>query len=53
MELRTINVSDILANFYQPRTKFDKEKVKELSESILSNSLINPITVTPDKKRQG
>jgi len=53
MELKTINVSDILANFYQPRTKFDREKIKELSESILSNGLINPITITPDKKRQG
>jgi len=53
MELKIINVSDILANFYQPRTKFDKEKIKELAESILSNGLINPITVTPDKKRKG
>ena len=53
MELKTINVSDILANFYQPRTKFDKEGIKELSESILSNGLINPITITPDKKRKG
>jgi len=53
MELKIINVSDILANFYQPRTKFDKEKIKELSKSILSNGLINPVTVTPDKKRRG
>jgi len=53
MELKEINISDILANFYQPRTKFDKEGIQELSESILSNGLINPITITPDKKRQG
>ena len=53
MELKTINISDILANFYQPRTKFDRESIKELSESILSNGLINPITITPDKKRKG
>ena len=53
MELKEIKVDSILANFYQPRTKFDREKIKELSESILSNGLINPITVTPDKKRQG
>ena len=45
MELKEINVSDILANFYQPRTKFDKEGIQELAESILSNGLINPITV--------
>ncbi|MHA1873353.1 MAG: ParB/RepB/Spo0J family partition protein [Candidatus Heimdallarchaeaceae archaeon] len=52
-ELKTIKVDKILANFYQPRTKFDREKIKELAESILSNGLINPITVTPDKKRKG
>ena len=53
MELKTIQTKDILANFYQPRTKFDRENIKELSESILSNGLINPITITPDKKRKG
>jgi len=53
MKVKTINVADILANFYQPRTKFDREKIKELSESILTNGLINPITITPDKKRKG
>lgn len=53
MELKTIKISDISANYYQPRTKFDREKIQELSESILSNGLINPITVTPDKKKKG
>ena len=53
MELKEIKVESILANFYQPRTKFDKEGIKELAESILSNGLINPITVSPDKKREG
>lgn len=53
MELKEIKVDDILANFYQPRTRFDRESIKELSESILSNGLINPITITPDKKRKG
>jgi len=43
--LQTIQVSKVYPNFYQPREKFDKDKVKELSESILSNGLINPITV--------
>jgi len=45
MELQTIKVDNILANFYQPRVKFDKDKIQELAESILSNGLINPITV--------
>ncbi len=52
MELRTINVSDILANFYQPRTKFDKDKTKELTESILGNGLVNPITVRKWKDKR-
>jgi len=43
--LQEIPIEKVLANFYQPRTKFDKEKGKELAESILSNGLINPITV--------
>ncbi len=52
MELKQINVSDILANFYQPRTKFDKDKTKELAESILSNGLVNPITVRKWKDKR-
>jgi len=43
--LQTIQVSKVYPNFYQPRTKFDSEGIKELSESILGNGLINPITV--------
>lgn len=45
MELKQIPVNQILANFTQPREEFDKEKIKELAESILGNGLINPITV--------
>jgi len=44
-ELQTIDVSKVYPNFYQPRQKFDKDKVTELAESILSNGLINPITI--------
>jgi len=44
-ELKTIPVNQILANFSQPREKFDRATIKELAESILSNGLINPITV--------
>lgn len=53
MELKQIPTDKILANFYQPRIKFDREKIKELAESILSNGLINPITIKEDKKRKG
>jgi len=45
MELKQILIEKILANFSQPREKFDKEKIQELTESILSNGLINPISV--------
>ena len=45
MEIKEIQVSKVYANWFQPRKTFDKEKLKELSESILSNGLINPITV--------
>lgn len=40
-----IPVKDIKPNLSQPRETFDKEKIKELSESILSNGQINPIIV--------
>ena len=45
MELKQIPTDKILANFTQPRTQFDKEKIKELAESILGNGLIQPIVV--------
>ena len=45
MELKEIEISKIYPNWFQPRKEFDKEKTKELAESILSNGLINPITV--------
>ena len=43
--LKIIQVSQISPSAEQPRENFDKEKIKELAESILSNGLINPITV--------
>lgn len=45
MELKEIEISKVYPNWFQPRKQFDKEKIKELSESILSNGLINPITI--------
>lgn len=49
MEIKEISVDKILANPYQPREKFDKEKIQELAESILSNGLLNPISVKESK----
>ena len=44
-ELKEIEINKIKPNSLQPREHFDKEKLKELAESILSNGLINPIQV--------
>ncbi len=41
----TIPISKIKTNPYQPRTDFDEEALKELSESIMLQGLIQPITV--------
>ncbi len=51
MELKQIEIKKVFPNFSQPREKFDKEKIKELAESILGNGLINPITVRQDGKK--
>lgn len=45
MLVKNIPIEKVYANWFQPRKNFDKEKIKELAESILSNGLINPITV--------
>jgi ParB family chromosome partitioning protein len=43
--LAKIPVSNVSANPYQPRTHFEPEAFEELKKSILSNGLIQPITV--------
>ncbi|MCJ8211901.1 ParB/RepB/Spo0J family partition protein [Mucilaginibacter sp. RS28] len=40
-----ININEIEVNPFQPRTEFDEEALKELSESIRLQGLIQPITV--------
>ena len=42
-------ISDLNRNYYQPRINFDEEKIKELSDSIKKNGLIQPIAVRIDK----
>ncbi|HFI0420028.1 TPA: ParB/RepB/Spo0J family partition protein [Streptococcus suis] len=44
-ELRTIKISDIQPNPYQPRIHFDQNKLEELAQSIKENGLIQPIIV--------
>jgi ParB family chromosome partitioning protein len=43
--LAKIPVEDVYSNPFQPRVNFDLEALDELKKSILSNGLIQPITV--------
>src|SRR5688572_12796718 len=43
--INEISVDSIEVNPYQPRTYFDQEALKELSESIKLQGIIQPITV--------
>lgn len=43
-----LNIKDIRTNPYQPRKYFDEDALYELSESIKSSGLIQPIVVTQD-----
>ena len=44
-----VNLNKIKFSPHQPRIEYDKEKIKELAESIKENGLIQPITVKKDK----
>ena len=48
-----IPISDLNRNEYQPRLKFDEEKLNQLSLSIKQNGIIQPIAVRKDKKNSG
>ena len=50
--LAKIPVNLIASNPFQPRTSFEPEALEELKKSILSNGLIQPVTVrrTKDNK---
>ena len=42
-----ISVSDLIRNRYQPRKTFDEESLEELTNSIKSRGIIQPIIVRP------
>ena len=44
-----IGINDIKPNSDQPRKTFDEEKIQELSESIVSHGIIQPLIVRPSK----
>ena len=43
--IQKVLIGELARNKYQPRTIFDEEKLKELSESIKKNGMIQPIAV--------
>lgn len=47
-EIFEIDVNNIKLNPYQPRKIFNEDKLKELSQSIKNNGLLQPIVVTKD-----
>ena len=46
-EVRTIEVSRIKPNRYQPRSHFNDEAIQELADSIRRHGLAQPLLVTP------
>ena len=50
MELKEILIDKIKPNPLQPREYFDREKIKELADSIKEVGLLNPIQVRPKDK---
>ena len=45
-----ISISSIVPNKFQPRKKFDKDSLEELTNSIKQRGVIQPIIVRPDKE---
>ncbi|HEX3073566.1 MAG TPA: ParB/RepB/Spo0J family partition protein [Ignavibacteriales bacterium] len=50
--LAKISVNTIAPNPYQPRTEFEPQALEDLKKSILSNGLIQPITVRRNGEMQ-
>lgn len=49
MKLLKLGVDKIKPNPYQPREKFDEEKLQELADNIKAHGMIEPIVVTKRK----
>ena len=53
VEIKNIPIEKIMPGPWQARKQFDKESIYELSESIISKGIINPIIITPaDGKKE-
>ena len=44
-EIKKIPIDHIIPNRFQPRTVFDEEKIEELSRTIHTHGIIQPIVV--------
>ena len=44
-DIKQVNVDEIVSSPYQPRTVFDEEKIIELSQTIKTHGIIQPIVV--------
>lgn len=45
--VREVDISQISANRYQPRSHFDPRRLADLAASIRANGIVQPIVVTP------
>lgn len=45
---RTLPLSSLHPNRFQPRTHFDESAIQELSESIRAQGIVQPLVVTPE-----
>jgi len=48
-----VSINDLTRNKFQPRKNFSKESLKELSNSIKEQGVIQPIVVRPNKSTEG
>ena len=51
--VKSIDIEEISAGEYQPRKKFEYDKLQELANSIRSSGLLQPIIVTRDVDSKG
>ena len=53
VETNKVAIKDLIRNKFQPRKRFDKESLEELTSSIKEQGVIQPIIVRPDKSTKG
>jgi len=53
VETNKVEIKDLTRNKFQPRKKFNKEDLEELTNSIKEQGVIQPIVVRPDKSSDG